>query len=95
MKLTITDIAVTERFVEIPATCPNDKCGADLTQPDALKIAEYIDATYLGSLTADNECGYDYGESGFDWHGEDNITGTAFYCRACSTTIAEGTRTGG
>jgi len=41
MKLTVDDIIVRTREVEVPEKCP--ECGADLTQPGAIKVWEYQD----------------------------------------------------
>lgn len=53
MKVTISDVRVTEREVEIPTCCP--KCGCDLTsiEEENLRVWEYADQSRCGFLATE------------------------------------------
>lgn len=84
MKITICDIAVVERAVEIPDTCPNAKCGADLRKPQAIKEWVYEDHAHIGKYKA-GKVEHDY----HDHSGEDFIA-TQHHCAKCNEQLTDG-----
>jgi hypothetical protein len=95
-KVTIRDIQVTEREVEIPTTCP--KCKADLYshEEDNLHVWGYSDQGRNGHLHNDGNEEDDHNSSdgvntaNSDLGGGDNfISNVGIYCK-CGYTIAEG-----
>ena len=92
MKLPISDVTITVRMVEVPDRCPN--CEADLTETDSIEEFSYLDVSYRGALDKTGKtAGLEYGDQGFNWHGNANIVGMNYMCRACDHVLAEGLET--
>lgn len=97
MKIFVNDVVVRARAVEIPETCPS--CGADLHEPGALRLWEFMGqarAACLSPARGARDHGYGacgasgllYGDGGSC--GEGCIDAVAVVCR-CSEVLAEGT----
>lgn len=76
--------------VEVPAQCPRETCGADLTAPDALEIYEYgvriyqgrLDGAEAGGVALNYDLGYRDGDCG--------LPVETIQCARCGCTIADG-----
>jgi hypothetical protein len=86
-KVTVFDLVVREREVDVPAKCP--KCEADLTLPDALKVWEFQDQcrpAHFGEV---------WQGEGLNWDDSlpdagENYMPVDFYCKKCDHLLATG-----
>lgn len=88
ISLIVADIKVTYRTVEVPKKCPHCKARLEIA---GVRSYEYLDVAYDGGIGSDGK--FDQGDQGFEWYGDDMISGVAYYCGKCKGTIAEGVRT--
>lgn len=84
MKLTVEDIIVRSRDIEVPKKCP--KCGADLTQEGSMKVWEYQDQSRFCHIINDTvEWETDQPDSGESW------LACSYECHSCGHVLAFGT----
>lgn len=84
MKLTICDLTIVERAVTVPDTCPDKKCGADLTAPNALKEWVFEDHAHIGTAKG-SAVEHDY----HDHSGHEFIV-TQHHCAKCNAQLTDG-----
>ncbi len=88
MKLDVAEGTYKLVAVEVPETCPNPDCGADLTNEWALKHWEYEDQSRPATWVSDNE--------DIEWSGDyrpdagGDCIPAKWDCRACGTNLALG-----
>lgn len=95
-KVMIHDVLILWREIEIPERCPgfvndkNDVCGADLTQPGALRVYEYQDQNRRANLTLESVSG-----DNIDWseqmpqQGDDSME-VGYCCADCDHEFENG-----
>lgn len=87
-KMFVADVVVTHREVEVPATCPNPECLADLVQESG-DITVYLDqldevSEHAGVSRADD--GELFVEA-FETEGSDNVANLNVRCDACHQSV--------
>jgi hypothetical protein len=89
MKVSISDVVVTTREVDIPEACP--KCDADFTDAEEQNVSayEWQDQGRPGHFGEDGE--FVYHEAALPDSGESYIAYIGYACSACGASLAEGT----
>jgi hypothetical protein len=83
MKVTIADIMVIYREIELPEHCPS--CNSDLTKEGAIAAWEYQDQKRYGALDKDSQTFKDSEKDyGVPEGGESFLSYVAYWCHDCS-----------
>ena len=91
--VTVTDVVVTTRKVELPAICPG--CGERLRAEGALRVWGFVDEARTARLprasdhAMDTVAGIVLGDAGYD-SGEAFIDNVSVMCSRCNRALAEG-----
>lgn len=92
MKVSISDVVVTTREVDIPEACPN--CDADFVDASEnnLTAYEWQDQARSGHLGGeDDDMDFIYDEYELPPGGEGFISYISYACATCGAVLAEGT----
>lgn len=89
-KVMVHDMVVLWREIEIPARCPGEKCGADMTVSGALRVHEYQDQSRGAHLKGANERPDDLNYDDDPPEQGDDTVEVEYRCRQCGHEFAVG-----
>ena len=88
MKITLADVSVRYRCVELLDACVS--CNADLRQPGAMRAWEYQDQVRHGHLDPEAPSGFAFNEDEVPEGGQEFVAYVSYHCARCGAVLAAG-----